>query len=508
MNHQPIKISKTPEEYLSTPFIIVPINLLSSFPGLAKFPHPGDRTYAEISYAAIRTIISQMKSGLKGKITTGERVGIYCTNPFHAILSILVTWEIGASPVVVNTKLPQNEIKDQLLLTECSSILCDTLVELKEVATIYNVLDLIHQNQCTDDHDSPENSGGIGVYIFTSGVTGASKAVEHSLQGLINAFRLGNTAFQYDAKDIWLLSLPLFHISGFSILVRALLSRAAIVVTESGNTETLTEALKKMPITLCSLVPTQLKRLTDGGVVPPKSLRYCLIGGGHSEVGLIEKSIEAGWKSVVVYGSSETSAFVTALLPHQNKNKNNCVGLPLEGILIHILAETGEQLAVGLEGEICISSPTLFRGYYNNEPETKAKLAGGFYRTGDYGHIDENGYLFVSGRKGDIINSGGEKVDPIEIERLLHILPYVEHCCVLGLPHPEWGEAVTGIVVLRNGAETSESEVLRALADLLPSYKLPKKIVFLNRIPLTDLGKINRKMLKALVAEQFPALYP
>ena len=319
------------------------------------------------------------------------------------------------------------------------------------------------------------------------------------MMSLKAAYDAGNHFLGYMPTDVWLLSLPLFHISGFSIVTRTMLSGASLVISESSNVSDIVTSLESNPITICSFVSTQLKKLVDETVMPSKSLRFSLIGGGKAEVSLLQKAVHLQWKPCAVYGMSETGAFVTVLKPEILNLKKGSAGYLLEGVQINISNDEMETVPNGEIGEIGIKSASLFTGYFNNRKESDERLVHGYFLTGDLGYLDGDGFLFVTGRKTDVINSGGEKIHPHEIENILLSFGNIQECCVIGIPHPVWGEAVTAAVTAKESGTLSENEIIRSLYKLLPSFKVPKRVIILPELPKSALGKISKDKLYAII---------
>ena len=483
-----LKISELAKNNSSSTFLIVPEKFIDSLP--VKISHPSHNTsgYYRFTYEEIADIAVKLSKEVTAITSTGERAAVFCKNPFLSVLTVLAMWEAGIAPVMLNCLMTDAELHDELKLTDTHNVFLDSNLLCVKDESKHSVLDLLAKNQpfSVQDSEHPLLPGHKAVYIFTSGSTGKPKAVEHTVQSLIAAFNSGNKFLGYNPNDLWLLSLPLFHISGLSVFIRTMLSGAALVISESGSVPDIIQAVSNHPVTICSLVPTQLKKLIDSDATPPKSLRFSLIGGGKAEVSLLQKG--SHWQPCPVYGMSETGAFITALKPEIVNLKKGSAGYILDGVQINILNDEMEPVGGNEIGEISIKSAALFSGYFNNEKESTEKLLNGYFLTGDLGYIDEDGFLFITGRKIEVINSGGEKIHPKEIEGLILSLGSINECCVIGIPHPVWGEAVTAVVSCKEGVLLTENDILRILYKTLPSYKIPKRIIVLPELPKSALG--------------------
>jgi o-succinylbenzoate---CoA ligase len=494
-----LKISELAKNNSSSTFLIVPEKFIDSLPVKITSPGRNKSGYYKFTYSEIAGIAAKLSNAVASAIKDEERVAVFCKNPCLSLLTILALWESGVAPVMLNCLLTDAELKEELTLTNAKTVILDSNLLCVKENKKFPIVDLLRKEaeSLKEKSTQPSLPEQKAVYIFTSGSTGKPKAVEHTVRSLCAAFESGNKFLGYNPNDLWLLSLPLFHISGLSVLIRAMLSGAALVISESGSVPDIIQAVQSHPVTICSLVPTQLKKLTDSDVTPPKSLRFSLIGGGKTDVSLIQKG--AHWQPCPVYGMSETGAFVTALKPEIVNLKKGSAGYILDGVQINILNDEMEAVAGNEIGEISIKSDSLFSGYFNNEKESAEKLLNGYFLTGDLGFIDEDGFLFITGRKIEVINSGGEKIHPKEIEELILSLGSINECSVIGIPHPVWGEAVTAVVSCKEGKSLTENDILRNLYKTLPSFKIPKRIIVLPELPKSALGKINREKLYGVV---------
>jgi o-succinylbenzoate---CoA ligase len=300
------------------------------------------------------------------------------------------------------------------------------------------------------------DSGGGALVVHTSGTTGAPRPVELTL-GNIQANALGSAvALGLDPHERWLCPLPLSHVGGLMVLLRsAIYATTAVIGPASPDDAT----------TLVSLVPTQLARLLDGGVRPPRRLRTVLLGGAPPGRALLERARDAGWPVSPTYGLTQACSQVTVAEPGDVETS----GRALPGVTVTIAPDQ----------EILVSGPTV--------------AGGGTLRTGDLGRLDERGRLIVIGRKADTIVTGGENVAPAEVEAVLLEHPAVADAGVFARPHPEWGEAVTAKVVLRGDA--TEAELKRHAAERLARFKVPKAIEVAETLPRTGSGKLLRREL-------------
>lgn len=319
--------------------------------------------------------------------------------------------------------------------------------------------------------DRPDPSA-VAVVIHTSGTTGSPRPVELTYanwraSAFAAAERLG-----LDPAERWLCVLPVSHVGGLSIILRSAIHATTATVHSRFDVEAVAAALSDERVTLVSLVPTMLTRLIDAGARPGSSLRCALIGGGPLGVLQAKRAADAGFPLAQTYGMTEACSQVTT----SKIGEPATAGRPLDGTTLRI--------APG--GEILVAGPTVAPGATDSE---------GFLHTGDLGRLDPAGRLIVTGRRTEIIVSGGENVAPAEVEAVLEAHPAVAEAAVRGRPDPEWGEAVVATVVLAP-AMRAEAEELRAhCRGALAAFKVPKEVRFAPSLPRTPSGKVRRDLL-------------
>jgi O-succinylbenzoic acid--CoA ligase len=307
------------------------------------------------------------------------------------------------------------------------------------------------------------------VVIHTSGTTGSARPVVLTYGNLLWSALGSATAIGLDPAERWLCPLPVAHVGGLSILVRSAIYATTAVVHERFHTAAVLAALMDEAITVVSLVPTTLARLLDAGLRDPPRLRCALIGGAPLPPALTARALAAGVPVSQTYGLSEAASQVTTQRPGDGGED---AGPPLFCTRVRIHG-----------GEIQVAGPTV------------APAAGGWLATGDLGELVD-GRLRVTGRRADTIISGGENIAPTEVEAALADHPAVAEAAAVGVPDPDWGEAVRALVVLRSGAPPIDAAALREhCRDRLAAYKVPKDFVFVDALPRTRSGKLARREL-------------
>jgi O-succinylbenzoic acid--CoA ligase len=325
----------------------------------------------------------------------------------------------------------------------------------------------------------------VCAVIYTSGTTSAARPVELTYANFLWSAIGSGVALGVDPGERWLCALPLSHVGGLSILLRSAIYATTAVVHDRFDTNRVLAALREERITLVSLVSTTLARLLDAGLRDPAHLRCALTGGGPVPASLTQRARAAGVPVLETYGLTEccsqaataplAAVGIAPSLDGERQPREVGAGVPLFC--------TRTQIAE--DGEILLSGPTVARS---------ATAADGRLHTGDLGFIDSDGFLHVSGRKADTIVSGGENVAPIEVEAVLEAHPEVIEAAVFGREDPQWGEAVSAIVVVGPGAGVGEGALREHCSARLASFKVPKIVQIVSTpLPRTRSGKLLRR---------------
>ncbi len=326
--------------------------------------------------------------------------------------------------------------------------------------------------------------------VFTSGTTGKPKGAQITFGNLYHSALASAERLGAAREDRWFCPLPFYHVGGLSIIFRSAIYGSSIVLPEATSTEGIIKGLHDSQATMVSLVPTQLYRMLEAGFEPPPSLRLILLGGAAATPELIARCIEKNLPVALTYGLTECASQVATATPDQVRAKPGTVGKPLSGTTVRVVDAEGYNQPPGEYGEIVVSGATVMKGYLG-QPPTNAT-----FHTGDIGYLDADGDLWIVQRRSDLIVSGGENVYPVEVEEVLRQHPAVEDACVVGLPDREWGQRVAAMVALRKGQTLSEAALIAFSRERLAGYKQPRKIVFVDELPQTASGKVQRAKVK------------
>ncbi|MGB7686270.1 MAG: o-succinylbenzoate--CoA ligase [Solirubrobacterales bacterium] len=321
------------------------------------------------------------------------------------------------------------------------------------------------------EHDMDD----ICCRVLTSGSTGAPRPISISYGNFLwnavgSGFNIG-----VEPEDRWLCCVPLSHIAGLGIVMRSVIYGTTAVIHDGFDADRVGAALESDGISVVSVVATMLTRLLEAGA-DLSGPRAILVGGGPVPEEPLKEALAKGATVVQTYGHTETCSQVTTLAPADARRKVGSAGRPL--LTTHLRIQ---------EGEILVQGPTVAPGSAD---------ADGWLHTGDLGHIDEEGFLYVSDRIDDLIVSGGENIVPAEVEEVLLRHPEVADAAVVGREDPEWQQAVTAVVVLENGSEVTPDDLRRHCADALAGFKVPKRVELAAALPRTPSGKLMRGALR------------
>lgn len=347
------------------------------------------------------------------------------------------------------------------------------------------------------------------VILWTSGTSGRPRGVALTAENLRASARGAAARLGLGPDDVWLASLSVAHVGGLALVVRSLFLGSTLAAwgrfADAAASALLDgegmPADAPGPVTHTSLVPTQLLHLLDlrGDVPPPATFRCALVGGAHAPPGLVGRALDAGWPLALTYGMTEMTSQVTTATPAQVARKPGTVGRPLDGV----------ELLVSEDGEVLVRGGTLAAGTLDAPGATReggpatgapplARVAGpdGWYHTGDLGRLDDDGDLWITGRRSDRIVTGGTNVDPHEVEAALRGHPAILDACVVGLPDAEWGEVVAAAVVVVG--EFAPEGVGAWLHERLSAAKRPRRWLRVGALPVNANGKVERGAVRRL----------
>lgn len=427
----------------------------------------GSRSYAQLHGAALAAAgrLAELGAGSGVRVAIAPPSGLAFAETLHGCLLL------GAVAVPVDPRLQPGE--RERIAAACDVVVTEPLVEM-DAELIDTPASAGHDLSASPA--SGHDLSATAVVIHTSGTTAAPRPIELTYGNLLWSALGSAVALGSDPRDRWLCALPLSHVGGLSILIRSAIYATSADLHERFEVDRVLDALRG-EVTLVSLVATTLTRLLDAGLEYPPALRCALTGGGPVPAALVERARAAGVPVGVTYGLTETCSQVTTTPAAE-------IGVPGPGAGPPLFCT---RVRIAEDGEILVQGPTVAPG---------AHAPDGWLHTGDLGALDERGRLRVTGRKADTIISGGENVAPVEVEAALESHPDVLEAAVLGRPDPQWGEAVTAIVVTRRPGAVDVEELRAHCLRALAPFKVPKAFEISGEpLPRTRSGKLLRREL-------------
>jgi len=457
-------------------------------------------TFRELDARVRRVAGALTRHGFKA----GDRLALLLPNEADYIELVYACAWLGVVAVPLNTRLSAVEI-DRVLtdanprgLIRHSSLPVPTVQVSWQMVLDQDPLD-IQSDSIPDPIYDPH---AILALIYTSGTTGRPKGVEmrHS-NILVNVYHT-NFWFPLEEGAVHLHAAPIFHIADFPFMFAAPAAGACQVTIPKFNPQSFCERVERERVTHTVLVPTMINMLTqlpDLKNYDLTSLKHLGYGGSPMVPELVHRTRQVlpNVKLVQVYGLSE-AGFLTGLLDHEHtEDKLTSCGRPCLGIDVRVVDPTGKEVETGQTGELVARGANIMHSYWNKPEETKLAFRNGFFRTGDIGYQDANGYFYIRDRLKDMIVTGGENVYSGEVEAVIYTHPAVREVAVFGIPDPKWGELVMACVVLKPGETLSADELTAYCRRSLANYKIPRRVEFSDtELPKSGSGKILKKVLR------------
>lgn len=464
------------------------------------------------TYTRALTMSSKLASV---SIKQGDFVGVLLRNHPDTVIILHALQMLGVTAVILNNRLTTEELAWQLNDSKCSFIISEkefttTIEWLSEKLPSSQMLtkeQLNELEQCGTETIIREEFelDEVCSIMYTSGTTGFPKGVmqtygNHWWSAIGSVLNLGLTE-----KDVWLCNVPLFHISGFSILIRSVVYGMPIVLHDGFNERRVIEDISTYHVTIMSVVAASLARIVKelGDERLPEQFRCMLLGGGTASLALLNGCSSIGIPVFQTYGMTETASQIVTLSPEDSMRKLGSAGKPLFPAQLKIISKDGVEQPPNAEGEIVVKGPNVTPGYLHRETETTEKIQDGWLHTGDIGYVDIDGFLYVLDRRADLIISGGENIYPAEIEGVLLSHEAVNEAGVVGMDDERWGQVPVAFVVCEAGSLVTEAELIAFCQGKIAKYKVPKQIVLTDSLPRNASNKLMRRNLrKQLVREE------
>ena len=465
-------------------------------------------------YKDLKSFVNKIASQLAGNgISNKDRAAIVLPNgPFMASSFLTLSSYMSAAPLNPSYKTNEYEfyLKDlnpKIVIVEPNSSnevvgvaknlnipVCEIKIKKDDPSGLFNLFDIESEYQLPEENDE-------GLVLHTSGTTSRPKIVPLTNKNIYSSAENISKSLNLSEADHCLNIMPLFHIHGLiTILAASIRSGASICASNGFNALKFLELAKSEKITWYSGVPTMHQAIllrAEKNLELAKNLNLRLIRSSSASLppAVFEKLNSVFGCSVIeAYGMTEATHQMTSNPFPPKKQKPGSVGIPA-GPEVCIMNEKDKILDQGETGEVCIKGDNVTLGYDNNPEANKNSFTNGWFRTGDQGYFDQNGYLKISGRLKEIINKGGEKISPLEVDNVLMDHPLIEQAVCFGYEDKMLGEDIAAAIIVKEGKNCSETDVKTYAQEKLAKFKIPKKIFFVNEIPKGATGKLQRNVL-------------
>ena len=418
-----------------------------------------------------------------------SRIAILSDNSVTMAIYVLATMVVHKELLLLNVHLKPKEIENQLAQLDVTTVLHS--IERREQlpnsisAIVFESLERIlsdEEVEVEDTFDWTFEDRDIAAIMNTSATTGQFKSVPLQWGQIRAHVQASKEVLGKTEQDNWLMVLPLFHVSGLSILMRSLYNGTAVTILPKYDEAQVLKLIESENINMMSLVPTILTQLEPS--ITHHKLRVILLGGEFIPMALIDACEKKSLPIYKTYGMTETFSQSVTFSVLDYPHKRDSVGKPLPGMQVRIDNPDADGV-----GEIHLTGPMVMTGYIDKEP------IDGDLNTDDIGYVDEDGFVYILNRRKDLIISGGENIYPKELEDLVYTLPSVKECAVVPVPDPKWGQVPAPFVAFYDGESMTSDEILSFMTKSLAKYKVPKYVKILPALPRNGTGKIVRNEL-------------
>ena len=439
-------------------------------------------TYQDI-YSAVVNVATRLQT------LSDTRIAIVSDNSVTMAVYLLAAMLVRKEVLLLNVHLTAGEIENQLCQLHITTVLHSakrrTQVPASVIAIEFESVEAMLYDIAEDTFDWTFAEHDIAAIMNTSATTGQFKSVPLRWGQIKAHVQASQEVLGRSEQDNWLMVLPLFHVSGLSILMRSLYNGTAMTIMESYDEEQVLQCIHDGRINMMSLVPTILKNLEPR--IIHHQLRVILLGGEFIPRPLVDACVAKQLPIYKTYGMTETFSQSVTMPVLSNLNKLDSVGKPLPRMTVHIVNPDVDGV-----GEIHLNGPMVMSGYINREP------IHGDFNTDDMGYVDEDGFLYILNRRTDLIISGGENIYPKEIEDTVYAMQGVKECAVIPVADTKWGQ-VPALFVAFDDIDALGADLKMIVRDYLSSklakYKVPKYITIMDALPRNGTGKIMRKSL-------------
>ncbi|WP_239067659.1 class I adenylate-forming enzyme family protein [Actinomadura bangladeshensis] len=481
------------------------------------------------TFGELRARVDALSAHLSARCSPGARVALLAHNRLEYVAAYYGVPRGGRILVPLNQRLHPREWADQIARSGAELVLGepDLLDRLAaegglppDHPPLIGIEDLPWDGPASAP-DSGTDPDDVAWLMFTSGTTGRPKGVRLTHRSLLAGIAATASGRPVRPGDVFCTPFPLCHVAGYQVVLHHLFGRHAVVLRRF-TPAALVDATRRHGITNLSLAPTMLEDLLAYAADDPAALdvlrggvRVIAYGSAPMPVPLLRRAGEVlGCDFNQGYGMTELSGNAVFLSPDDHRaaittrpELAGSAGRPAPGAEIAILDEHGTRLPPGALGEVAVRGPQVTTGYWDDPEATAEAFTGGWFRTGDAGRVDADGYLYLVDRIKDVIITGGENVSSLEVEDVLRTVPGVAQVAVVGLPDPRWGQTVCAVIV-PGGVRPSEGDLVAACRARLAGFKAPRRIEYADALPRTGTGKIRKSALRDALIERDAASRP
>ncbi|MBB4374674.1 malonyl-CoA/methylmalonyl-CoA synthetase [Bradyrhizobium sp. cir1] len=469
---------------------------------------------AHISYGDLIARAGQMANVLVARgVKPGDRVAVQVEKSVANIVLYLGTVRAGAVYLPLNTAYTLNELDyfigdAEPLLVVCDPSKAEGLAPIAaKVKAKVETLGPDGKGSLTDAADKassefttvPRANDDLAAILYTSGTTGRSKGAMLTHDNLASNSLSLVGYWRFTDKDVLIHALPIYHTHGLFVATNVtLFARASMIFLPKLDPDLIIKLMARATVLMG--VPTFYTRLLQNPALSHETTKHMRLFISGSAPLLAdthrEWSARTGHAVLERYGMTETN--MNTSNPYDGERVPGAVGFPLPGVSVRVTEpETGKELPREEIGMIEVKGPNVFKGYWRMPEKTRSEFRpDGFFITGDLGKIDDKGYVHILGRGKDLVISGGFNVYPKEIESEIDAMPGVVESAVIGVPHADFGEGVTAVLVCNKGADVTEAAVLKALDGRLAKFKMPKRVFVVDELPRNTMGKVQKNILR------------
>lgn len=474
----------------------------------------------QLSYLEMSAEVNRLARMLDDRygLQPGERVGILAANSIEYLLTLFAIAKLGCIAVVLNIRLTPDELEYQLNDSGTRILIAETAYRIEgegllETTGIQDILWYDHREEspmqlCNLSAAYPaelltrKEADGNSPFIicYTSGTTGRPKGAVLTQENMFWNAVNNVLALDLTSHDKSLTLLPLFHIGGIGLFaLPTLFAGGAVIVPNRFDPEKALQLIEEHAVTIVMGVPTiydYIQKSPNFETANLQSIRWFYCGGAPCSHELIHIYLERGLTFAQGFGMTEASPTVFMTSREDYTRKIGSIGKPVMFSEIRVVDEGGRDVSRGEIGELLIKGGNIMQGYWNRPEATAATFRDGWLLTGDLVTQDEEGFVYIVGRKKDMMISGGENIYPLEVEQVIGQLSAVDEVAVIGMADPKWGEVPVAVISVKAGHELTMDDVKNHCFKRLAKYKVPVMVRFVSALPKNATGKIDKKMIK------------